>query len=208
MKLRFFLILFLLLPLSQIQADSLTAHQVLEKTLTLMKNKGGVKFDYTFKLSNFFNRYGTFVFKGNKSLSWNKKEIVWADGTTVWALDIKKNRVRLLEPGSSRHGLKGLDEQLDLILKSYNATLSEENNYYKVSLKANNSKVDAKEATMLIDKKTFHPVQVRVKIFFLWGTINISKFQHVNYNDNIFTFPRNKYPTAKIIDKRKSKTAL
>lgn len=179
------------------------AQQVIKQTLQLLQHPGGAKFNYSFHLAGFFNRQGTFLYKKDKSLSLNKKSMVWADGKTVWELNRNQRVVKIMNPKESRKGLKGIDEQFELLEVSYTPSMTIDGNYFKIYLKATSKNVDAKEAIIWINRKTYEPIKAKVKIAFFWGTINISNFETANYSDEMFTFPMKKFPDVKVIDKRK-----
>ena len=168
-----------------------------------MQNAGGAKFNYKFHLGGLFNRQGSMIYKNDKSLSWNKKNMVWSDGKTAWFLDRKKRVVKILDPGTDRKGLKGIDGQFTSLQKDYTLSMTVEGDLYKVKLRAANKNADAKEAYVFIDRKTYVPTTIKVKIAFCWGTIDITNFETANYPDEMFTFPAKRFPGVKIVDKRK-----
>ncbi|MBP3775235.1 MAG: outer-membrane lipoprotein carrier protein LolA [Bacteroidaceae bacterium] len=193
----------LALPMNARSGSQAEAEQVLDRTLALMTHPGGTRFNYKFHLGRLFNRYGTFIYKQDKSLSWNTKEMVWADGKTVWALDRRKRIVRIMNPSQSRKGLKGMDEQMAMARTDYDVTMHEEGNEYVLTLKAKTKKADAREAQVWIEKKSYHPLRVKLKISVFWGTVEISDFRTGNYKDSMFSFPKEKYADVKMVDKRK-----
>ena len=76
------LLLLGLLTTTTAAASTPDARSVIHQTLQIMQHDGGAKFNYSFHLGKLFNRHGTMIYKGNKSLSWNKKSMVWANGET------------------------------------------------------------------------------------------------------------------------------
>ena len=178
------------------------ATTVLEKTLAKFTHKGGAKIGYRFKVGKLFDRSGTFMFKDDKSLAFGKKEIVWNNGQTVWILDRKARHVKIMHPKESRKGHKSLDEELEIVKNSYKLSMTDDGDRYCIYMKANKRKADIKQGYLYVDKKTFVPVYIRMKVAFIWATIDIWDFETANYQDEIFTFPANKYPNVKVIDKR------
>jgi len=179
------------------------AKEVLDRTLTQFTHKGGAKIGYHFKVGKLFDRSGTFMFKDDKSLAFGKKEIVWNNGKTVWILDKKSRVVKIMSPGASRKGHKSLDEELAIVRNSYKLSMTSDGDNYCIYMKAIKRHADIKQGYLYIDKKTFNPVHIRMKVAFIWATIDIWDFETANYKDEMFTFPVSKYPDVKIIDKRK-----
>lgn len=179
------------------------AHDVIKKSLALLQNPGGAKFNYYFHLGMLFNRRGTMMYKDDKSLSWNTKTMVWSDGKTAWFLDRKKRVCKIYDPGTDRKGLKGIDGQLKSLTEDYNITSTIEGNNYKLRLKAANKNADAKEAVIFVNRTTYIPNAIKVKIGIIWGTVELSNFETGNYKDVMFTFDHNRFRNVKVIDKRK-----
>ena len=197
------LLLLGLLTTTTAAASTPDARSVIHQTLQIMQHDGGAKFNYSFHLGKLFNRHGTMIYKGNKSLSWNKKSMVWANGETAWFLDRRKRVVKVMNPGTDRRGLKGIDGQLASLTRDYSMTLTIEGDSYKIHLRACNKSADASQAYLYINRKTYYPTQIKVKIKFLWGKILLSNFETGNYSDAMFTFPHKRFPNVKIVDKRK-----
>jgi hypothetical protein len=143
------------------------------------------------------------IYKGNKSLSWNKKSMVWANGETAWFLDRRKRVVKVMDPGTDRRGLKGIDGQLVSLTRDYSMALTVEGDSYRIHLRANNKSADASQAYLYINRQTYYPTQIKVKIKFFWGKILLSNFELGDYSDAMFTFPYKRFPDVKIVDKRK-----
>ena len=178
------------------------AKQVLENTLAQFTHKGGAKIGYRFKISRLFDRSGTFMFKDDKSLAFGKKDIVWNNGKTVWILDKKARSVKIMNPKESREGHKSLDEELELVKNSYKLSMTDDGDNYCIHMKAIKRKADIKQGYLYVNKKTYVPVHVRMKVAFIWATIDIWDFEKADYKDEMFTFPSHKYPNVTVIDKR------
>jgi hypothetical protein len=71
-----------------------------------------------------------------------------------------------------------------------------------VTIKAKKGVDGVKEAKVLLDLATHNPKRIRVKVAFLWATINISNFKSGGIDDDLFVFPRAKYSGYKFVDKR------
>ena len=80
---------------------------------------------------------------------------------------------------------------------------------YTLTWKALEAQVGLKIAADLvargasIDKKTRDPLQLRIKVAFIWANVDISDFKAGGITDATFTFPRSQYKDYEFIDKRK-----
>ena len=59
-----------------------------------------------------------------------------------------------------------------------------------------------KEIRALLDKKTRDPLQLRIKVAFIWANVNISNFKSGGITDATFSFPRSEYKDYEMVDKR------
>ena len=61
-----------------------------------------------------------------------------------------------------------------------------------------------KEVRVIVDRNTFEPKRLRIKVAFIWTTIRISDFKSGGITDDFFVFPRSQYAKGwKFVDKRK-----
>ncbi|MDE7089101.1 MAG: hypothetical protein K2O54_03185, partial [Prevotella sp.] len=61
-----------------------------------------------------------------------------------------------------------------------------------------------KEVRAYVDQQTLTPKFVKLKVAFIWTKIQISNFRSGSVSDQLFVFPRKRYPSSeyKYIDKR------
>ena len=53
-----------------------------------------------------------------------------------------------------------------------------------------------------VERKTYNPIRLRIKISFIWTTIKISDFQSGGITDEMLTFPKEQYKDYVFVDKR------
>jgi len=53
-----------------------------------------------------------------------------------------------------------------------------------------------KEVRALVDRTTYAPIKIRIKVAFIWTTIRISDFQSGSVSDEEFVFPADKYSSG------------
>ena len=66
------------------------------------------------------------------------------------------------------------------------------------------AKGSIKEVRAWVDKKSYIPRRLRIKVAFIWTTVKISDFHSGGINDDIFIFPRENFKDWKFSDKRKN----
>ena len=70
---------------------------------------------------------------------------------------------------------------------------------YRIRIVSSERNSPAHEAIALIDKKTYHPVQLRLRKGIVWITINIANFETGNWPDDMFQFNPKKYPKEPLL---------
>jgi hypothetical protein len=71
-----------------------------------------------------------------------------------------------------------------------------------LTLKAKDGAKGIKEIRALVERKTYHPIRLRIKISFIWTTIKISDFRSGGITDEMITFPKEQYKDYIFVDKR------
>ena len=71
-----------------------------------------------------------------------------------------------------------------------------------LTLKAKDGVKGIKEVRALVERKTYNPIRLRIKISFIWTTIKISDFHSGGITDEMLSFPREQYKDYVFVDKR------
>ena len=74
---------------------------------------------------------------------------------------------------------------------------------FRSTLRVKKGMKGMKEIRALLDKKTRDPLQLRIKVAFIWANVDVSQFKAGGITDDTFTFPRNQYKNYEMVDKRK-----
>jgi len=69
-------------------------------------------------------------------------------------------------------------------------------------LKAKDGVKGIKEILALVERKTYNPIRLRIKISFIWTTIKISDFHSGGITDEMLAFPKEQYKDYVFVDKR------
>ena len=71
-----------------------------------------------------------------------------------------------------------------------------------ITLKAKKGAKGIKEVHALVERKTYNPINVRIKISIIWTTIKISNFHSGGITDEMLRFPKEQYKDYEFVDKR------
>ncbi len=86
----------------------------------------------------------------------------------------------------------------------FDYAIAEDGNNLLLLLKQKrHAKGTIKEVQAWVKRGTFDPLRLRIKVAFIWTTVNISNFRSGGISDDLFVFPRSQYKDWKFIDKRK-----
>jgi hypothetical protein len=71
-----------------------------------------------------------------------------------------------------------------------------------LTLKAKKGKKGIKEIHALVERNTYNPISLRIKVAFIWTTVKISNFHSGGITDEMLRFPKEKFGKYKFVDKR------
>ena len=158
----------------------------------------GATLHYKVNVANLYKTEGTIWYKGKKSKYVSKNSNGWNDGVTAY---VTKEKRKTVEIRSATEKGK-YEEKFSFEPENYTYSVTREDDGLLVTIKAKKGVDGVKEARVLLDLVTHNPKRIRVKVAFLWATINISNFKSGGIDDNVFVFPRAQYSEYKFVDKR------
>lgn len=177
-----------------------TAKSVLDKAAATVSNKNGVKADFTMT-GGLGNVSGTISIKGRKFLATTPATTMWFDGKTMWTYTKKNDEVNVTTPNETQLQKINPYNFINLYKQGYNMTMNKSENAYTVHLTA--QKADKiQELFITVDKKTYHPTQIKMLQGKKWTSFDISNLKAQTLSDAIFTFNSKDFPTAELIDLR------
>lgn len=176
------------------------AKQVLDKTASVVSNKGGVEASFTISSKQYGNTSGTIAIKGRKFHANTNEATVWFDGKTQWTYVKQNDEVNVNNPTAADLQAINPYNFIYMYKQGYAFSMSTSGNSYVVTLKGNDKGV--KEMVITINKQTYVPTQIRMLQNKQWTTIKVSDFRAVKLSDGIFRFNPKSYPNAEIIDLR------
>ena len=161
-----------------------TAKSVLDKAAANITVKEGVKANFRMTGGIGFAS-GTILIKGKKFHATTPKAIVWFDGKTMWTYMKDNEEVNVSNPTEAQLQAINPYNFINLYKNGYTSTLNTTGNAYVVHLTSTAKDKKIKELFVTIDKKSYHPTQVKL----LQG-----KSQ--------FRFNAKDFPQAEVIDLR------
>ena len=161
----------------------------------------GSQLHYAVNIVGIYKTEGTIWTKGKKSKFTDEKYIAWNDDVTFYRLERKKKTITIFDAHSEERDKYAT--KFTFAPDNYTYSISKEAEGYYITLKAKKGVKGIKEARVLLDLHTHHPISVRIKVGVFHTTIKISNFKTGGISDNLFTFPRSQYANYKFIDKRK-----
>ena len=178
-----------------------SAKSVLDKAAATISIKSGVKAN--FKMTGGMgSSSGTIIIKGKKFHATTPQATVWFDGRTQWTYVKDNDEVNVTNPNESQLQALNPYNFINLYKKGYDATLNSSGNNHVVHLTATSAERKIKELFITVDKKTYHPTQVKLLQGKKWTVFDISDLKKQNVSDSQFTFNAKDFPKAEIIDLR------
>ena len=86
--------------------------------------------------------------------------------------------------------------------ENYTYSIAQADGGLDITLKLIKGRKGMKEIHALVERNTYRPISVRIKIAFIWTTIKISNFQSGGITDEMLRFPKEQYKDYKYVDKR------
>jgi outer membrane lipoprotein-sorting protein len=195
------ILLFHLFTLLPCNVSAQTAKSVLDKAASTVTMKEGVKAD--FKMTGSMgSTSGTIIIKGKKFHATTPQASIWFDGKTQWTYMKDNDEVNISNPTEAQLQAINPYNFLDLYKKGYDATLNSNGNSHVVHLTASTTNSKIKELFITVDKKSYHPTQVKLLQGKKWTIFDITNMKKQSANDAEFRFNAKDFPHAEIIDLR------
>jgi outer membrane lipoprotein-sorting protein len=177
-----------------------TPKTVLDRTATVISNPGGIT--ATFKMTGGMgNASGTIAVKGKKFQACSPVATIWFNGKTMWTYMKKNDEVNVTNPSDAELQKINPYNFINLYKKGYDMNMSSAGSTHTVHLTAQSSQ-KIQEMFITVDKKSFHPTQVKMLQGRRWTTFEISELKTTTLNDSMFTFNSKDFPSAEVIDLR------
>ena len=183
-------------------ANAQTAKQVLDKTASVLSNKGGVTANFSITGKNIATTSAKISVKGRMFQATTPQAMVWFNGKTQWTYMKSQQEVNVSNPTEAELQAINPYNFINIYKKGYSYTMKTVSAGYEVHLKATDAKRQIQEMYITVNKSTYAPSQVKMRQGKKWTTINVSSLKKANLSNSVFTFPSKDYPNAEVIDLR------
>lgn len=198
------MVLMLLTVLCSVHAEetpnSRQARRIFNQAYQQVFGEQGATLHYDVNITGLYKTSGTIWYKGRKSKFEDAKMKSWNDGQVVYIVKRKKKEVEIHDAKNNKSDK--YSSKFKFVPENFDYSVSEDPEGLMLTLKAKKGKKGIKEVRALVERKTYNPISVRVKISFIWTTIKISDFKSGDITDAILRFPREDYRGYKYVDKR------
>ena len=204
-KLRLLTALMLLMAsLQGVQAEKTPnarqARRIFDAAYQQVWGEQGATLRYDVNITGIYKTYGTIWYKGKKSKFEDAKMTSWNDGTTVYVIKKRKTEVEIHSAKNNKSDK--YSQKFKFEPDNYDYSIADDKNGLMLTLLLKKGKKGMKEIHALVERKTYKPISVRIKIAFIWTTIKISNFQSGGITDEMLRFPMERYKNYKFVDKR------
>ena len=192
----------MMLAVTICSANAQTAKLVLDKTASVLSNKGGVTANFSITGKNIGTTSGKISVKGRMFQATTPQAMVWFNGKTQWTYMKSQQEVNVSNPTEAELQAINPYNFINIYKKGYSYTMKTVSAGYEVHLKATDAKRQIQEMYITVNKSTYAPSQVKMRQGKKWTTINVSSLKKANLSNSVFTFPSKDYPNAEVIDLR------
>ena len=185
--------------------------KVLDNAAAKIKKSGDVKAEFTATTfagtAEQGSTSGTMLLQGKKFQLNTPEMITWYDGKQEWCYVPETDEVNLIIPTEKEMQAVNPYAFLNLYKKGYNITMREATlrgkPTYEVHLLAQDASYPAQEIYVDVSQSDYALMCIRVRQDKDWHRISIHSFQGgQKFKDSDFVFPKEKYPTAELVDLR------
>jgi len=178
-----------------------TATNVLDKAAATVSAKSGVKANFTMK-GGMGSTSGSIVIKGKKFHATTPQASIWFDGKTQWTYMKNNDEVNISNPTEAQLQAINPYNFINLYKKGYKATLNSSGSSHVVHLTATSPERKINELFITIDKKSYHPTQVKLLQGKKWTVFDITDLKKQSTPDSEFRFNAKDFSQAEVIDLR------
>ena len=200
----FLAVVLLLSTLTSVQAEdnpnARQARRIFNQAYQQVFGEQGATLRYDVNIVGIYKTYGTIWYKGKKSKFVDAKMNSWNDGETVYTIKKKKQEVEIHSAKNNKSDK--YSSKFKFEPENFDYSIANHEQGLMITLKAKKGAKGIKEVHALVKRQSYEPISLRIKIAFIWTTINISNFKSGGITDEMLRFPAEKYKDYKFVDKR------
>ena len=197
-------VVMLLSALTSVQAEdnpnARQARRIFNQAYQQVFGEQGATLRYDVNIIGIYKTYGTIWYKGKKSKFVDAKMNSWNDGVTVYTIKKKKKEVEIHSAKNNKSDK--YSSKFKFEPENFDYSIANHEQGLMLKLKAKKGVKGIKEIHALVKRQSYEPISLRIKIAFIWTTINISNFKSGGITDEMLRFPAEKYKDYKFVDKR------
>ena len=197
-------VVMLLSALTSVQAEdnpnARQARRIFNQAYQQVFGEQGATLRYDVNIIGIYKTYGTIWYKGKKSKFVDAKMNSWNDGETVYTIKKKKKEVEIHSAKNNKSDK--YSSKFKFESENFDYSIANDERGLMLTLKAKKGVKGIKEIHALVKRQSYEPISLRIKIAFIWTTINISNFKSGGITDEMLRFPAEKYKDYKFVDKR------
>jgi hypothetical protein len=178
------------------------ARRIFNNTYQQVFGEQGATLHYDVNIIGIYKTNGTIWYKGKKSKFVDEKMDSWNDGTTVYTIKKKKKKKEVEVYNARNNKSDKYSQKFKFEPENFTYSIAEHEQGLMLTLKAKKGTKGIKEIQALVERKTYHPISLRIKIAIIWTTIKISNFRSGGITDEMLRFPSEKYKDYEFVDKR------
>ncbi len=193
------LLLFIFIPAvswSQSAENQKEARKIFDITYNKVYGSQGCSLHYDVNIIGILKTNGTIWFKGKKSRFEEQRYLSWNNGVKDYWVDLKKKTVTEYDANAERKDKYMSKFTFDVNNYIYSVDKSSQH-FYVITLKAKKDAGGIKHLKAIIEKDTYVPRSLKIKVLWFWTTVKITNFRSGGVSDDIFTFPKEKYKSFK-----------
>ena len=198
------MVLMLLTVLCSVHAEetpnSRQARRIFNQAYQQVFGEQGATLHYDVNITGIYKTNGTIWYKGKKSKFQDSKMRSWNDGRLV--LTVKKKKKEVEVHSAKNNKSDKYSQKFKFEPDNYDYSVAEDPEGLMLTLKAKKGKKGMKEIHALVERRTYHPIRLRIKVAFIWTTIKISDFKSGGITDEMLRFPKEQFKDYKYVDKR------
>ena len=202
MKKIVFVLTLMLGCLSSGSVQAQDAKTVLDKCAAAVSSKSGVQADFTMISAQYGDSSGKISVKGRMFTATTSMATLWFDGKTLWTYMANNDEVNVTTPSESQLQVMNPYNFINMYKKGFKYTMTQSGDAYQVHLTATDDAKKVREMFITVDKKTYHPIEVKLLQKQKWTTFITKNLKTVKLSDAAFRFNSKDFPTAEVIDLR------
>lgn len=183
--------------------NSRQARRIFNQAYNQVFGEQGATLHYDVNIIGIYKTNGTIWYKGKKSKFVDAKMNSWNDGTTVYTIKKKNKKKKEVEIHNAKNNKSDkYSRKFKFDPENFDYSVAEDPEGLMLTLKAKDGVKGIKEVQALVERKTYNPIRLRIKISFIWTTIKISDFHSGGITDEMLAFPKELYKDYVFVDKR------